>query len=121
MANRAWTLSFEPVPPSFYNRNSKDNALGLEDRTEPLVVMVLNAAWIEIADDETVMKAARSLIEALKTDAKRLKAHDDFVYLNYAASWQDRISSYGAGNVARLNGIKRRYDSKSVFTRLSAG
>jgi hypothetical protein len=121
VANLSWTLSLEPVPPTFYQHNAQGNALGLGSRTGSLVVAVLNAAWSDAADDAKIRDAARSLINALTSEAKTLGAYDPFVYLNYAGSWQNPLASYGADSVARLRSVQRRYDPKSVFTTLVPG
>ncbi|ROT42886.1 putative oxidoreductase [Sodiomyces alkalinus F11] len=114
----AWSLSLEPLPPAIYAQGgANSNALGLDDRTDSLVVTVLNAAWGSAADDATVNAAARSLIDSLISDAQDLDAYDPFIYLNYAASWQDPIASYGSANVARLRRVRARYDPLKLFTK----
>ncbi len=118
-ANISWSLSLEPLPSLIYNRGS--NSLGLGDRTKPLVVTLLNAMWTDIRDDEMVEKMARRLYSDLQQDAQALDEYDSFVYLNYAAPWQDPISSYGATSVARLKAVREQMDPMGVFTKQVPG
>ncbi|KAI5857352.1 putative oxidoreductase [Durotheca rogersii] len=113
----AFALSLEPLPPSIFARAAGGNALGLETRSESLVVSLLTVTWADAADDARVTAAARTLIDNIASDARRLGAYDPFVYLNYAAPWQKPVDSYGSKNVARLRKIQRAYDPTGFFTK----
>lgn len=41
-----------------------------------------------------------------------------FVWMNYAASWQEPIKSYGEENIRRLKEAKKKYDPSNLFGRL---
>ncbi|KAI1211125.1 putative oxidoreductase [Annulohypoxylon truncatum] len=116
-----WSLSLEPLPPAIYQRGSKDNAMGLADRTDTLVVCLLSQAWADEADDERVYAASAALVVALQEVARSLNAYDPFIYLNYAAPWQDPIASYGEESVQKLRELRARVDPTGVFTRLVPG
>lgn len=45
-----------------------------------------------------------------------LGALDPYVYLNYAAKWQDPIMSYGTESVDRLAMVQESYDPHRIFT-----
>ncbi|KAL2833613.1 putative oxidoreductase [Aspergillus pseudoustus] len=112
-----WALNLEPLPPAIYARHARTNSLGLSDASDALVVTQLSATWDDERDDETVERAARELIEGIERDARELGGYDEFLYLNYAAEWQDPIRSYGRESVERLRRVQREVDPQGVFRR----
>ncbi|KAF5125082.1 Bifunctional solanapyrone synthase [Metarhizium anisopliae] len=46
---------------------------------------------------------------------------DPFIYINYAAQWQNPIASYGPASVDKLLETQRKYDPRRVFTRTVPG
>ena len=130
VAGVAWVLSLEPLPEVFYRRRTPvagatGNSLGLTERGTaapgPLVVTLLAATWTDTADDGRMRAAARGLIGRLEEDARRLGTHYPFVYLNYAADWQDPVASYGRRSVERLRKVQRDVDPRSFFARYAPG
>ncbi|KAI0180995.1 putative oxidoreductase [Hypoxylon sp. FL1284] len=116
-----WSLSLEPLPPAIYQRGAASNAMGLADRNGTLVVCVLSQAWADEADAERVNAASAALVGSLRDAARSLDAYDPFVYLNYAAPWQDPIGSYGNESVGKLQELRARVDPGAVFTNLVPG
>lgn len=114
-----WSLSFDPIPPSMYK--SGKNSLGLGDRNGTLVVVLLTQAWTDPADNERVYAASAALIDALEEAARKLNAYDPFIYLPYAAKWQNPIPSYGKASVHNLQQLRARVDPTQVFTHLVPG
>ncbi|KAL3451767.1 hypothetical protein BJX65DRAFT_266833 [Aspergillus insuetus] len=112
-----WSMALDPLPPSFYARHADTNSMGLPNAPdgEPLVIAQLTASWDNEGDDETVERAARALIEGIERDAKELNAFNPFLYLNYAADWQDPIASYGEESVERLKKLSGEVDPRGVF------
>jgi hypothetical protein len=55
------------------------------------------------------------------TAAQTLGVDDPYLYLNYAASWQDPINSYGPASVANLQAVSRKYDPSGVFQKQVPG
>ncbi|OOO09330.1 FAD linked oxidase domain-containing protein [Aspergillus oryzae] len=110
-----WAISLEPLPPAIYARNASRNTLGLADASGSLVVTLLSATWDDESDDEEVEKAARELFDNIDNDARKLGVYEPFVYLNYAAPWQDPISSYKSKNVQLLKRVSQDVDPKRVF------
>jgi hypothetical protein len=115
--------TIEPLPEAIYKRSPSSNALGLQNRSGPLVVVLLQASYASSAQDAVVMSAMQTFVSNLIADTKALGAYDSWVYVNYAAPmpYQDPIGSYGAVNVARLENIRATYDPKKVFTHLMPG
>jgi hypothetical protein len=110
-----WSLALDPLPPSFYAQHANTNSMGLSDASGSLVIAQLTASWDDEGDDETVQEAAHALIKGIECDAKRLGAYEPFLYLNYAAEWQDPIASYGEESVERLRRVSREVDPRGVF------
>ncbi|KAI0903205.1 FAD-binding domain-containing protein [Ustulina deusta] len=116
IADIAWALSLEPLPPSIYARHAGENTLGLEDRhNKPLMVVLLSVTWSDLEDDNRVTSEMKSLISTIELDVGRLDALDPYIYLNYAAAWQDPIRSYGRSNLDRLAKVRIAYDPGNVF------
>ncbi|KAH6605697.1 oxidoreductase [Trichoderma cornu-damae] len=121
VANIIWSISLEPLPPIYYKRAATANSLGLADRSKPLVITLLTAMWTDEADDPKVEKEARKIFAEIEAKAKELGEYDPFVYVNYAAPWQDPITSYGKESVERLKKVRERVDPKGVFTHRVTG
>ncbi|PWY70813.1 putative oxidoreductase [Aspergillus sclerotioniger CBS 115572] len=111
-----WSFYLEPLPPSIYARAGTDNSLGLSDASGSLMVALLGAIWNDDADDEQIEKVSRELLTAIENDSRDMDAYHPFVYLNYAAPWQDPIASYGEASVERLSRVARDVDPRGVFT-----
>jgi hypothetical protein len=110
-----WSISLEPLPPAIYARNHSKNAMGLSDATGALVVTLLSATWEDDADDAKVEKAARELFDNIDSDARNLDVYEPFVYLNYAAPWQNPLASYKSKSVERLQRVSQDVDPKGLF------
>ncbi|KAI1158147.1 putative oxidoreductase [Nemania serpens] len=119
----SWALSLEPVPPQLYTRGGVDtNALGLTNENgRSLVVCLISPSWADSAHNDQVYDAARSLMDDIVARAKTLGAYTPYIYLAYAAPWQDVIQSYGAVNVKRLQRLRARVDPNQVFTKRVTG
>ncbi|KAI0398832.1 hypothetical protein F4802DRAFT_104478 [Xylaria palmicola] len=117
-----WSVGMDPLPQQLYARHAGANALGLDNRDgRALIIINLTAMWSDAADDNTIDKATRSLIAAIRRDVGELDALDTYLYLNYAAPWQHPIESYGEVSVKKLRRVQRMYDPGLVFTRLVPG
>jgi LmbE family N-acetylglucosaminyl deacetylase len=116
-----WSLSLEPLPPAIYQRDVAANVLGLADRTGSRVVCLLTQTWADQADNERVYAASAALIATIEDAARSLDAYDPYIYLDYAAPWQDPIASYGTASVQQLQKLRARVDPKGVFTHLVPG
>ncbi|KAL4740938.1 hypothetical protein BDV11DRAFT_168682 [Aspergillus similis] len=110
-----WSVSLEPLPPAIYARAPKKNALGLSDTTGSQVVTLLSVSWEDEMDDERVQNTARALFKGIEEDARRLNSYGPFLYLNYAAHWQDPITSYGEKSIETLRKVSRDVDPEGVF------
>ncbi|CAJ2512827.1 Uu.00g009460.m01.CDS01 [Anthostomella pinea] len=117
-----WAMNIEPLPPQIYTRGGADkNALGLSDQAGSLGVCLISPSWTDAAQDEQVYSAARSLMADVEAKAKDLGLYNPYIYLDYAASWQEVIKGYGEENVKKLQTLRARVDPHGVFTRQVTG
>lgn len=116
VTNIIWSVALEPLPPAIYARHAAENALGLSDHTESLVVALITVTWSDAADDALVVNAVDALKKQVDEAAAKLGGLDPFVYLNYAGKNQDPIPSYGQESVKRLQQVQKKVDPKKVFT-----
>lgn len=112
----SWALSLEPLPPAIYaHKPPKTNPLGFSASSGSMVVTLLSATWTDKSDDATIEKTARDLFSAIEDQARRLGVYEPFIYLNYAAPWQDPIASYGEDIVERLKLVSKKVDPRGIF------
>ncbi|POS71935.1 oxidoreductase [Diaporthe helianthi] len=116
-----FTLILEPLPPAIYKRHADENALGLGNRTESLVIVELFASWTNGADDVLVERTLHNLLGAINKAAKELGALDPYIFANYAYKDQDVMGSYGAASLRKLNQVRDKVDPKRIFTQLVPG
>lgn len=97
------------------------NSLGLQNTTEPLVLVLLSFTWDNPIDDESITALGKELDSWILEKAKEEGVWNEWVYLNYAASWQDVIKGYGEENGEMLRRISRKFDGEGVFQRQVGG
>ncbi|OTA56034.1 putative oxidoreductase [Hypoxylon sp. EC38] len=112
-----WAVNIEPLPPQIYTRGGADtNALGLSKHTGSLAVCLVSPSWSDAAHDNQVYSTARSLMADIEAKAKKLGVYDPYIYLNYAAPWQDVIMGYGEESVEKLQKLRKRVDPRGEAT-----
>lgn len=116
VANIIFCLVLEPLPPSIYKRHAATNALGLANRTEPLVVALLSVSWTNAADDTLVNSTSQALLADINAAAKEIGGFDPYIFANYADKHQEVIASYGAESVRKLRAVRQEVDPKGFFT-----
>ena len=116
----AFTLVFQPLLPDWARKGDK-NPLGLQDFSEPLVVVGLNANWTDTKGDELVKMVTRQILEKVEAFALANKTGHRFKYLNYCAEWQEPFEGYGKDNLEFLRSVSRKYDSEGLFQKGCAG
>ncbi|KAK7983495.1 hypothetical protein PG989_010897 [Apiospora arundinis] len=90
------------------------NPLGLRPQRWP-------PSWTSKEDDARVTAYLSGLLKEIKAEAVARGSFVKYVYMNYASEYQDAISSYGAANKAKLQGVAQKYDPAQVFQKLQPG
>jgi FAD/FMN-containing dehydrogenase len=117
VAGLKWSVSFQPQPTAITSKAATNggNSLGLSAADGNVFNVLLTASWDDEADDERVNAAVKSVFDQAEVTATELGIANKYLYLNYAAPWQDPIVGYGAANVAALQTASRKYDPDGVF------
>lgn len=110
-----YALTLEPLPPALYARHATSNPLGLQNRTQSLIIVLLTVSYTDETDDGTVQETGNAMMAAIEDDARELGLLDPYLYLNYAGAGQDPIASYGEENVQRLRSIAQAVDPDGIF------
>jgi hypothetical protein len=118
-----WSISFQPLPPIITSKAATNggNSLGLSAADGPIFNVLLTATWNDAADDARVNAQAKSLFAQADASAAALDVSNPYLYLNYAAPWQDPIDGYGADNKATLQKTSKKYDPSGVFQKQVPG
>lgn len=118
---KVFPLILEPLPPAIYKRQASENALGLDDRTNSLVIVELFASWTNADDDALVKRTLHELLEAINNAARNLGVLDPYIFANYAYKNQDVMGSYGAASLRKLKQVREEFNPKGIFTKLVPG
>lgn len=121
--NMEWLFAYESIP-HLYTEHSVSrggNVLGLNRTKEDLILMHLAPRWSSTSDDKVMFNMARQWVEQVKGYTKSVGTSSDYVYLNYAGSFQDPIASYGEDSVRFLKQVARKYDPSGVFQKAAKG
>ena len=121
--NLAYSLSFQPMPTAITSKAASrgGNSLGLSAADGNLFNLLLTVSWDSVDDDARIEQHAKDLFQQSEDAAKKLGLFNKYLYLNYAASWQDPLSGYGAAQKAKLQAVSKKYDPKGVFQKQVSG
>lgn len=122
VAGLVCSLTFQPYPVSLLKASGAKggNSLGLDPEV-PAVSVLLLTYWTSRDDDDTVSTTTKAILEAIQGMASERKTALEFVYINYAATFQDPIASYGKENKRRLQEVSRKYDPQGLFQKAVPG
>ncbi|PQE05921.1 oxidoreductase FAD-binding protein [Rutstroemia sp. NJR-2017a BVV2] len=111
------SLTLQPYPVSLLRKSVEHggNSLGLSPSDGPLVSVLLLTTWQNKSDDEIIFNTMRGVLENIKKVAVAKNTAVDYVFMNYAAAFQDPISSYGAESKRKLQHVSKKYDPEGVF------
>ena len=121
--NLTFSLSFQPLPQIVigYGIANGGNSLGLDSSDGDLVNVLLTVQWAQTSDDAAVNKAAQDLFTQAEAASKSFNTYNPYLYLNYAADFQNPIAGYGAASIANLNAVSKKYDSDQLFQKQVPG
>ena len=75
----------------------------------------LTVTYPNSADDALVNSVTKTLIGEIEKATTKAGVFNGFKYLNYAAFFQDPLSSYGPQNKATLQAVSKKYDPSGLF------
>jgi hypothetical protein len=112
-----YTMTLQPLPYTIYSKSAATggNVLGLDRFHEDLINMLFTLSWQLPTDNARVEAAMQKLESDILALEKKMGVFNEFVYLNYAAQWQDPLAGYGAENVAFMRSVSKKYDPNGVF------
>ena len=112
-----YTMTLQPLPYTIYSKSAATggNILGLDRFDEDLINVLFTLSWLLPTDNATIEAAVQKLESDILALEKEMGVYNEFVYLNYAAEWQDPIAGYGEDNVEFLKGVSKKYDPNGVF------
>ncbi len=121
--NLIFSLSFQPLPQLVigYGPANGGNSLGLGPEDGDVVNVLLTIQWAKEADDARIDKASRSLFSRAEAASKAMNTYNPYLYLNYAAYFQDPIAGYGTASQAKLERVSEKYDPGQIFQRQLPG
>ncbi|KAF2264852.1 FAD-binding domain-containing protein [Lojkania enalia] len=116
-ANPASELTFQSLapPPGF---GSHPNSLGFAADSTPhkdLVFLQIIFYFTDSSASEGFNNALKEFIKAFDDLAEEEGVKHNFVYLNFAAWFQDPLSGYGKEQLKKLKRVSKRYDPRGFF------
>jgi len=97
------------------------NILGLEESSDDLVIVLASVSWTSSGSDKAVRQIMKEFIDAAQAEAKKMGVYNRYIYLNYAADFQDVLGGYGEKSVAFMKEVSRKYDPQQMFQRQVPG
>lgn len=77
--------------------------------------------WEDPKYDDEVYRAAEIWVSEIKKFSNGLNKGNSLEFVNYAAPFQDPMTSYGKRNFRFLKDVSRKYDPNRVFQKLVPG
>jgi hypothetical protein len=97
------------------------NALGLEESGDDLVIVLAMAAWFMQRDDDAVRAALKDFVDEAQKKAREMRVYSPYIYLNYAADFQDAMGGYGDRSMSFMRATSAKYDPIQLFQRQVPG
>ncbi|KAF2704073.1 FAD-binding domain-containing protein [Pleomassaria siparia CBS 279.74] len=118
----AMTYQSIPPPPT---EGAPKNLFPFKDpsQTHPLVLLLISVYSPYEKDYALLQQTSKEFITAVETLLKEPGngGVSPYKYLNYAASWQDPISGYGAVTIKEMKSTAAIYDPKAFFQTVVKG
>ncbi|KAK0747394.1 FAD binding domain protein [Apiosordaria backusii] len=113
-------FTFQAILPQWMNKGYP-NVLGLENCTEPLIIIGCSVTWAEAKDDEFVRTTIRRLLEEIDTAAAARQKGHPYKFMNYCMEFQRPYDGCGEENGRVLREASRKYDPDGLFQHGCAG
>ncbi|KAJ8115796.1 hypothetical protein ONZ43_g4587 [Nemania bipapillata] len=113
----SWTL--QPYARSLLQKSQANggNSLGLYPEQGSVINVLLLSYWKNASDDDKILDMMKTTLEKNKQQAASRDKLVPYVYMNYAWTDQDPISSYGEPENKTLKAVAKKYDPEAVFQR----
>ncbi|KAL4935542.1 hypothetical protein BDV06DRAFT_217352 [Aspergillus oleicola] len=108
-------LTLQALPPM---TETSTNSLGFAPGSHPEkdhVLCLFSNYWSRSEHSARIERATQDVIAAIDELTGREELGAQYRYINYAAKWQDPITSYGKDVVEKLWRVSRKYDPQGVF------
>ncbi|KAJ5805940.1 FAD-binding type 2 [Penicillium pulvis] len=115
------TFTLQPISSNAIKITNANMGSPLGITEQPHQWFLVMTEWTNREDEPAVLEAARKIIDAAETIAKKNGTYLKFKYANYSSRDQDPQSTYGAENLARLRSIASKVDPNGVFQSLQYG
>ncbi|CAI6228924.1 unnamed protein product [Periconia digitata] len=116
-------LTFQATMPA-PKTGTPPNSLGftsLESPEKDLVFLQIVFTFTDSSATEGLQSALKDFVRIFNAAAEDEGVKHRFVYLNFAASFQDPFAGYGADSLSLLRRVARKYDPQGVFQRQVGG
>lgn len=117
-------MTYQSVPPPPAAGTPK-NLFQFNDpaETHHLVLLLISVYSPHEEDYKLLQKRSREFIAAVEAKLREPGngGVSPYKYLNYAASWQNPISGYGAATVAEMRSTAKKYDPQGFFQKVVTG
>ena len=125
IVNITLSISFQPQPQiiiqkSAMSNNGIGNSLGLDASDGNLFNLLMGVQWDQEEYDDLITTQVKTFIAQTQVAAAKLGVYNPYIYLNYAAPWQDPID----GSIAvksQLQKTSEMYDPTGVFQKQEPG
>ena len=117
VANLTFSISFQALPQVIigYGAANGGNSLGLGPSDGDLVNVLLTVQWADQSDDDAITNGAKDLFSKAEAASKAMGTYNPYLYLNYAADFQNPIAGYGTASVNFLKQVSKKYDPAQLF------
>ena len=116
-------LTFQSLAPPPRN-GSTPNSLGFGPDFTPeqnLVFLQLEFYYDDAGADKGLNNALKEFIDMFDTLTEEEGVKARFVYLNFAAWFQNPLAGYGKAQVDKLRAVSKKYDPTGVFQKQVVG
>ena len=123
VAGLIFTMTHQPLPYAIYSKSATTggNVLGLDRFQDDFINVLFTLSWTLPTDNARVEARIQQLENDIVALEKQKGVYNEFIYLNYAAEWQNPIAGYGAANVAFLKSVSKKYDPSGLFQKAVPG
>ncbi|KFA45831.1 hypothetical protein S40293_09659 [Stachybotrys chartarum IBT 40293] len=107
-------FTIQTILPAWMNKGFP-NVLGLDDCTEPLIILNCFSTWTNAEDDQFVRKTIRRTLERIDEAAAARQADHPYRFMNYCMEFQRPYEGCTDANKKLMRDASRKYDPDGLF------